>query len=93
MIGHDEIEAAISKLNPHVAAANTIAASFGAEETVALQGDIFRLADVDMDAVQQLGGEVLEETTGSGRANPKEYTEGFMQGFMVAAMARLEEDR
>jgi hypothetical protein len=93
MIGRDEIQAAIDKLNPHVAAANSVAASFGAAETVALQADIFRLADVDMEAVQELGGEVLDERIGGGRGNPKEYTEGFMQGFMVAAMARLEEER
>lgn len=91
MIGDEEIRAALDRLEPQLRAANTIAAAFGGPETVPTQRDIAALVGVEWEALGGLLASVLDSTIQDGRDHPKEYTEGYAQGFLTGAMAAREE--
>lgn len=93
MIGKSEFDAAVERINPAVAAANTVADSFGNKEATAMVRDIAALAGVDYDALMELAAETLVGAHETGRPSPKDHAEGVVHGIIIGAMAQQEADR
>lgn len=93
MITRSEIDAALERLNPSVAATNAVGEAFGNKEAVPLMRDIAALADVDYDSLMQTGMETLTGAFETDRESPRDHAEGFIHGFIVGALAQQEADR
>lgn len=91
MIGEDEIQAGIERVNPQIATANTIADSFGTEETTPLREDLCAALGIDYEALMELGAEILATSIEAERVHATEYTEGYIMGFVHAVAAAREE--
>ena len=90
MIHEEHLEAAVNTLNAHVAATNSVAASFGAAEALPMMRQCAEVAGISYEALIEFGNHVLTEAAAADRADAREYAEGCLQGILYGALAARE---